>query len=119
MLKLKILLVIAVLLVFASPAFPQTVPEIQLLTRNATRRETRRFSYGGTVTLIGAPRGAVTIEGWARNEVELVAEIEIKAPTEADLDHLVAVNSFVFDEDMNHLSVLTTGTHDRAFMKRA
>jgi hypothetical protein len=107
------------LFVFASPVFPQTVPDIQLLTRSATRRETRRFAYGGTVTLIGAPRGAVTVEGWARNEVELVAEIELKGPTEADLDQLATVNSFVFDEDMNHLSVLTTGTHDRAFMKRA
>ncbi|HEX5875383.1 MAG TPA: hypothetical protein VFY60_12110 [Pyrinomonadaceae bacterium] len=119
MTKLKLLLLVATLFLFASPAFPQTVPEIQLLTRSATRREVRRFAYGGTVTLIGAPRGAVTVEGWARNEVELVAEIELKGPTEADLDQLAAVNSFVFDEDSNHLSVLTTGTHDRAFMKRA
>lgn len=118
MLKLKLLLLAAVLFVVASPVFPQSVPEIQLLTRSATRRETRRFAYGGTVTLIGAPRGAVTIEGWARNEVELVADIELKAPTEADLDQLAVVNSVVFDEDLNHLSVLTTGTHDRAFMKR-
>jgi hypothetical protein len=118
MLKLKLLVVAAVLLVPAVPVFSQSVAEIQLLTRSATRRETRRFAYGGTVTVIGAPRGAVTIEGWARNEVELVADIEIKGPTEADLDQLAAVNTFVFDEDMNHLSVLTTGTHDRAFMKR-
>ena len=69
--------------------------------------------------MIAAPRGAVTVEGWSRNEVELVADIEIKGPTEADLDQLAAVNRFVFDEDMNHLSVLTTGTHDRAFMKKA
>lgn len=118
MLKLKLLVVAAVLFVPAVPVFSQSVPEIQLLTRSATRRETRRFAYGGTVTVIGAPRGAVTVEGWARNEVELVADIEIKGPTEADLDQLAAVNTFVFDEDMNHLSVLTTGTHDRAFMKR-
>ena len=119
MTKLKLLLLVTILLLFATPAFPQSVPEIQLLTRSSTQREIRRFSYGGTVTVIGAPRGAVTVEGWARNEVELVAEIEIKGPTEADLDQLATVNSFVFDEDMNHLSVLTTGTHDRAFMKRA
>jgi hypothetical protein len=118
MLKFKLLVVAAVLFVPAVPVFSQSVPEIQLLTRSATRRETRRFAYGGTVTVIGAPRGAVTIEGWARNEVELVADIEIKGPTEADLDQLAAVNTFVFDEDMNHLSVLTTGTHDRAYMKR-
>ena len=89
-----------------------------LLKRTTTRRETRRFAFGGTVTVIGAPRGAVTIEGWSRNEVELVANIELNAPTEADLDQLATVNSFVFDEDLNHLSVLTTGTHDRAYLKK-
>ena len=92
---------------------------VQMLKRSTTRRETRRFAFGGTVTVIGAPRGSVTIEGWPRNEVELVADIELQAPTEADLDQLAAVNSFVFDEDLNHLSVLTTGTHDRAYMKKA
>jgi hypothetical protein len=90
-----------------------------LVKRTTTRRETRRFAFGGTVTVIGAPRGAVTIEGWSRNEVELVADVELNAPTEADLDQLAAVNGFVFDEDLNHLSVLTTGTHDRAYLKKA
>jgi hypothetical protein len=71
------------------------------------------------VTLIAAPRGSVTVEGWTRNEVELTADIEIQGPTEADLDQLATVNNFVFDEDLNHLSILTTGTHDRIFMKRS
>lgn len=92
---------------------------VQLLTRSTTRRETRRFGYGGSVTVIGAPKGAVTVEGWSRNEVELVADIELKAETEEDLNRLATVNSFVFDEDLNHLSVLTTGTHDREFMKKS
>jgi hypothetical protein len=118
MTKFKLLL-IAILFLPATPVFSQSVPEIQLLTRTSTRRETRRFNYGGTVTLIGAPRGSVTVEGWPRNEVELTANIELKGPTEADLDQLALVNTFVFDEDLNHISVLTTGTHDRAFMKRA
>jgi hypothetical protein len=118
---MKILLCVSLLLAFASPVYSQKTPapEIQLLTRTSTRRETARFSYGGTVTLIAAPRGSVTVEGWSRNEVELTANIEIKAPTEADLDQLVKVNTFVFDEDLNHISILTTGTHDRAFMKRS
>lgn len=121
----KALLLLAILFLSANTFIAQNtsktpvLPEVQLLTRTSTRRETRRFAYGGTVTLIGAPRGAVTIEGWQRNEVELTAHIELKAPTEADLDQLAAVNSFVFDEDLNHLSVLTTGTHDRVFMKKA
>ena len=114
------LFLLAILLIAATPVFSQktAVPDLQLLTRTSTRRETRRFNYGGTVTLIAAPRGSVTIEGWPRNEVELTANIELKGPTEVDLDQLAAVNNFVFDEDMNHLSILTTGTHDRAYMKR-
>ena len=116
-----LLLLLTIPLIPASTVFSQkpVVPEIQLLTRTSTRRETRRFPYGGTVTLIAAPRGSVTVEGWPRNEVELTASIELKGETEADLDQLAAVNNFVFDEDLNHLSILTTGTHDRVFMKRA
>jgi len=115
------LLLLAVLVFPATPVFSQktAVPDLQLLTRTSTRRETRRFNYGGTVTLIAAPRGSVTVEGWSRHDVELTANIELKGPTEADLDQLAAVNNFVFDEDMNHLSILTTGTHDRVYMKRA
>ena len=88
------------------------------LTRTATRREIRRFAYGGTVTIIGAPKGSVTLEGWPRSEVEVVADIELKAETEADLDRLAAVNNFSFDEDTNHISILTIGTHDRSYMKK-
>lgn len=110
-----------VILLLVSPVYSQqkAATDIQLLTRTSTRRETARFSYGGTVTLIAAPRGSVTVEGWSRNEVEVTANIELQAPTEADLDQLAKVNTFVFDEDLNHISVLTTGTHDRAFMKRS
>lgn len=117
----KALLFISILISCVGPVFSQktAAPEIQLLTRTSRRQETRRFSYGGTVTLIAAPRGSVTVEGWSRNEVELTADIELQGPTEADLDQLAKVNGFVFDEDMNHLSVLTTGTHDRVYMKRS
>jgi hypothetical protein len=115
----KFLFAVAVLLVSLTPALPQKAPEIQLLTRTTTRRETRRFAFGGTVTLIGAPKGSVTVEGWSRNEVELTADIELKGPSESELDQLAGVNSFSFDEDLNHISILTTGTHDRIFMKRA
>ena len=116
---IKLLFLIPILCINVSPVRPQSLPEIQLLTRNTTRSENRRFAYGGTVTLIAAPRGSVTVEGWSRNEVEITANIELKGPTEADLDQLARVNTFVLDDDLNHISVLTTGTHDRVFMKRA
>src|SRR5215467_1367544 len=117
----KPLLLVALLFASASQIFSQNAAasNVQLLTRTSQRHEIRRFSYGGTVTLIAAPRGSVTIEGWTRNEVELTADIEIQGPTEADMDQLAKVNNFVFDEDLNHLSILTTGTHDRTFMKRS
>jgi hypothetical protein len=87
------------------------------LVRTTTRSETERLGYGGTLTLIAAPEGSINIEGWSRSEVEIRAEIQLRADTEADLDRLAAVNGFLLDEDVNHLRVLTTGTHDRAFMK--
>jgi hypothetical protein len=70
-----------------TPEQTAAVPNLQLLTRSTRRRETARLNYGGTVTLVGAPRGSVTIEGWDRNEVEVVADLELKAATEAELDH--------------------------------
>jgi hypothetical protein len=93
---------------------PNRLPQ---LVRTTTRHEVRRFAYGGTLTVIGAPAGSITIEGWARNEVDIGAEIQLRADTESDLHLLAAVNTFVLDEDMNHLSVLSTGTHDQAFMR--
>ena len=95
------------------------IPVGPLLTRTVTRHESRRFFYAGTVTVAGAPNGSITVEGWQRNEVEITAEIELHAVTEEDLSRLATVNNFVIDEDRNHIRVITTGTHDRTFMKRA
>lgn len=89
------------------------------LVRTTLRHEVRRFAYGGTLTLVGAPEGSITIEGWPRNEVDISAEIQLRANTEADLDLLAAVNGFVLDDDLNHIRVLSTGTHDNAYMRTA
>jgi hypothetical protein len=69
------------------------------------------------VTLVGAPAGSITIEGWTRNEVDITADIQLKADTEADLDLLAQVNGFLLDDDSNHIRVLSTGTHDKAYMR--
>ena len=103
---------------FVSPANAQQNSS-PLLTRTGTRTETRRLGYGGSVTIIGAPQGSITIEGWARNEVAITANIELKAATEEDLNRLATVNGFILDDDLNHVRVLTTGTHDKEFMRRA
>lgn len=108
---------------FISPAFAQKdkkgEPAAPTLTRTLTRHENRRLAYGGAVTINGAPAGSVTIEGWERNEVDITADIEWQAATTADLDRLAVVNNFAVDADTNHIRIITTGTHDKKFMKQA
>lgn len=88
------------------------------LKRATSRHETRRFNYGSTLTIIGAPAGTITIEAWPKSEVDITAELELYANTEEELALLATVNTFTIDEDINHLRVITAGTHDRAYMKR-
>jgi hypothetical protein len=87
--------------------------------RTITRHETHRLPYGGSLTVIGAPAGAITIEGWDRSEIDISAEIELHGPSDADLDRLSLVNNFAVDVDTNHIRIITTGTHDKKFMKQA
>lgn len=89
------------------------------LTRTTSKHEVRRFGYGSSLTIIGAPAGSITIEAWPRSEVDITADIELRADTEEDLALLATVNGFVLDADANRLRILSTGTHDKAFMKRA
>jgi hypothetical protein len=105
---------------FAGPAVAQKDNQTigPLLKRTTTRHETSRLGFGGTVTLSAAPAGSIIIEGWQRNEIDITASIELQAPTVADLDLLARVNTFIVDEDLNHIRILTSGTHDRVFMKR-
>ncbi|MDT5156480.1 MAG: hypothetical protein QOH51_837 [Acidobacteriota bacterium] len=98
-------------------AQPALTP-VPTLKRTTTRREVRRLGYGGSVTIYGAPNGSVTIEAWSKSEVEVTAEVEQSADTEENLTRLAALNSFILDEDMNHLSVMTVGLHDRKYVKR-
>ncbi len=123
--KIGFVAAVIVVIGFSSPARAQknkkdtAAPVGPLLTRTVSRHEVRRFGYGGTVTVVGAPRGSITVEGWSKNQVELTAEIEVQAYTEEDLAKLAAINGLVLDDDLNHLSVLTTGMHDRAHMRKA
>jgi hypothetical protein len=101
-----------------APATAGTAPAQPTLTRTTIRHEVRRFAYGGTLTILGAPAGSITIEGWSRNEVDITAEIELHADAEEDFARLGAINGFLLDEDVNHLRILTTGMHDKAFMRQ-
>jgi len=95
-----------------------SLPTPTLLTRTTTRQEIRRLAYGSTVTIVGAPQGSITVEGWPQSQVQITADIELHGETEEDLNRLAAVNGWVLDDDSNHLQVLTTGTHDKVFMRK-
>lgn len=121
-LSIRALLLATAFLLSPAAVVPQQKKAAELnrslqMVRTTTRHELRRFAYGGTLTIVGPPDGSITIEGWPRSEVEITAEIQLRADAEADLDLLAAVNTFVLDEDTNHLRVLSTGTHDKAFMR--
>lgn len=122
------ILLYSFLLIFAFPALAiaqqkdkkqQTPAAPPALTRTTTRHETRRLGYGSTITILGAPSGSITVEGWNKSEVDITADIELSADTEEELALLAQVNSFILDEDMVHLRIMSTGTHDKKFMKRS
>jgi hypothetical protein len=76
------------------------------------------FGVGGTLAVVGAPNGSVRIEGWDKKEIELSAEIELNAATEADLDELAKVTGFVLEESMGRTGIMSVGPHDKAYLKR-
>ncbi|MBV9958962.1 MAG: hypothetical protein JO360_11105 [Acidobacteria bacterium] len=94
---------------------PAPLPD---LMRQTTRHETKRLGYGSTITILGAPNGSIIIEGWNKSEVDITAEIELHANAEEDFALLAQVNSFTIDKDGNHVRIISTGTHDKKFLKR-
>jgi hypothetical protein len=90
----------------------------QLIKRTNYKTETVEFGVGGTISIIGAPAGSITIEGWSKNAVEISAEVEMQAATETDLDELAKVNGFVIDDDFGHVRITSVGTHDKNYLKR-
>jgi hypothetical protein len=111
----KILISIFICLIWTNFASAQTN---QLIKRTTYKTQTAELGVGGTVTVVGAPNGSITIEGWNKNEVEISAEIEMQAATEADLNTLAAVSGFAVDEQFGHTRIISLGTHDKDYLKR-
>jgi len=126
--RFKVSLILACLLTVAStaltpsPTFAQKdkkpeAPQADL-KRTITRHEAHRLPFGGTLTIVGAPAGSIIIEGWDRNEIDVAAEIELHGPSNSDLDLLATVNNFAVDVDTNHVRIITSGTHDKKYMRQ-
>jgi hypothetical protein len=115
--------VIGAAVLFRTPARAQKdkkpqPPPAPNIKRTVARHATHRLPYGGSVSLVGAPIGSIVIEGWNRSEIDVAAEIELQAPTEADLNMLAAVNNFAVDVDGDRARIITAGTHDKRYMQQ-
>ena len=88
------------------------------LKRTTTKSDSFEFGVGGTITIQGAPKGSISVEGWTKNEVEIVAEITVAAATDADLDRLSKVVGFQLDESMGRVGIISLGTHDKRYVKK-
>lgn len=112
----KICLFLCLIAVFSAFAIAQNKP---LVKRTTYKTEKFEFGQGGTISIIGAPQGSISIEGWQKPEVEITAEIEVQGESEADLSLLAAVNTFVVSEaTMGRVSIVSVGTNDKEYMKR-
>lgn len=89
-----------------------------LIKRTTFKNEKIPFGAGGTLTILGAPNGKITVEGWKRNEIEVSAEIEVQGENEADLAELSKISGFILDESLGHVRLLSVGTHDKDYLKR-
>lgn len=90
----------------------------QTIKRTITKTDRFDFGAGGTVAIVGAPNGSIRIVGTSKNEIEIIAEIELQAGSEADLATLASVTTFITDESTARTGIISVGTHDKAAIKK-
>jgi hypothetical protein len=100
---------------FSSVALSQTSPPFKRTTSKTDRLD---FGVGGTLVVTGAPTGSITVEGWSNREIEISAEIEVQANSEADLAVLGKVTTFVLEESLGRTGIISVGPHDKRYVKQ-
>ena len=113
---LRSILFAVFLSIFAFSAVAQTTT---LIKRTTYKTDKFDFGVGGTLSVAGAPNGSIRVEGWSKNEIEISAEIELNAQTEADLNELSKVTGFALEESMGRTGIISVGTHDKKYLKNA
>ncbi len=112
--KIKCLSLCFFTLMFSFVCFSQKT----MLKKTTIKTETMTFGVGGTLTILGAPNGSISVENWKRNELEITAEIEVEAANEADLALLSKTNGYILDDTFNSIKIISVGTHDKDYMKK-
>lgn len=85
----------------------------QMLKRTTTKTDKFEFGAGGTLAVAGAPNGSIHIIGSSSGEIEISAEIEVNAANEADLAKLASVTSFVTEETILRVGIISVGTSNK------
>lgn len=111
--KIKHIAITALLLAFFASA-----ADAQLLKRTIFKNDRFAFGVGGTIEITGAPMGSIRVEGWSNREVEIEAQIEIQAPTEAGLDRIGKVTGFVLQETLGRTGITSVGPHDKKAIRK-
>ena len=101
--KTKVLLLALFCGVLAVTAFSQPGSPLK---RTTTKTDKFDFGAGGTVSIAGAPNGSIHVVGGNRNEIEITAEVELQASTEADLAKLSEVTGFITNESTGKTSII-------------
>jgi len=112
--KTRIYALVLVVLLYAAAAFGQT----GLVKRVVSKSDKLDFGAGGTVAIVGAPKGSIRVEAAEQNEIEVNAEITLQAASEADLDTLQKVTSYVLDESLGRVAITSVGTNDAKYLKQ-
>jgi hypothetical protein len=112
--KNRIYALVLIVLLCAAAAFGQT----GLVKRVVSKSDKLDFGAGGTVAIVGAPKGSIHVESTQQNEIEVNAEITLQAATEADLDTLQKVTSFILDESLGRVAITSLGTNDAKYIKQ-
>ena len=111
----KVFLLAVIIAAFSVSVFAQATPAIK---RTTTKTDRFDFGVGGTLQVTGAPVGSIRVEGWKNREIEITAEIEIQANSEADLKKLSEVTTFILDESLGRAAITSVGTHDKKLVKQ-
>lgn len=116
----KIPLIAATLLILAFGTYTSALGQTSsLIKRTTAKTDAFDFGSGGTLSIVGAPNGSIRIEGWNDNKIQIDAVIEILAVSEADLNEISKVTGFTLEERLGRTSIISVGTHNRSYMKRA
>jgi hypothetical protein len=106
--------------VFAPPASAHrqsaSQPGTAMRERSAVIEREVEASPGGGLRVVAGPAGGVQVSVWRERKMRIEARVELRAPTEAELDALTKVVGVFVEPSPTGVVVTTKGPHDKKWM---